>query len=122
MNSALQYSHTPSTGILFSRFTILNLRFAMPQVPTERTRLRSIFRMVIRAPLGHNLWVTVSDCSSRIFGFRVHRKLLHGRDGGGIDSTTVHYLAERETASLRVWSSVMRASILDTNLGVNITF
>ena len=35
MNLALQHSHTPSTGILFSRFTILNLRFAMPQVPTS---------------------------------------------------------------------------------------
>jgi hypothetical protein len=33
MNSRLQHSHTPSTGILFSRFTILNLRFAMPKVP-----------------------------------------------------------------------------------------
>ncbi len=29
-NSALQYSHTPSTGKLFSRLTIRNLRFAMP--------------------------------------------------------------------------------------------
>ena len=48
MNSALQHSHTPSTGILFSRFTILNLRLAMPQVPHERTRLGSIFRMAIR--------------------------------------------------------------------------
>jgi hypothetical protein len=25
----LQHSHTPSTGILFSRLTILNLRFAI---------------------------------------------------------------------------------------------
>jgi hypothetical protein len=33
MNSRLQHSHTPSTGILFSRFTILNVRFAMPKVP-----------------------------------------------------------------------------------------
>ena len=31
-NLALQYSHTPSTGKLFSRLTILNLRFVMPQV------------------------------------------------------------------------------------------
>jgi hypothetical protein len=38
---ALQYSHTPSTGILFSRLTILNLRFAMPKFPRERTRLLS---------------------------------------------------------------------------------
>ena len=30
-NLALQYSHTPSTGKLFSRLTILNLRFVMPQ-------------------------------------------------------------------------------------------
>jgi hypothetical protein len=50
MNSALQYSHTPSTRILFARFTILNVRFAMPQVPyrTDPTRLRLIFRMTIR--------------------------------------------------------------------------
>ncbi len=63
------------------------------------------------------LWGTVSYCSSRVFGFRVHRRVLHGHDGGGIDSTTVHYLAGREMASLRIWSSVMRASILDTKVG-----
>jgi hypothetical protein len=48
MTSVLQHSRTPSTGTLFSRLTIPNLRFAMPQAPTERTRLRSIFRTAIR--------------------------------------------------------------------------
>ena len=43
-NSALQYSHTPSTEISFSRLTILNLRFAMPKFPRERTRFAILWK------------------------------------------------------------------------------
>jgi hypothetical protein len=34
-----RYSHTPSTGKLFSRLTILNLRFVMPQVSHRYARI-----------------------------------------------------------------------------------
>ena len=59
-NSALQYSHTPSTGILFSRWTILNLRFAAltqtdvapPVSQDARCRSRSCSTLASRAMRG----------------------------------------------------------------------
>src|ERR1035437_3239899 len=42
-NSALQNSHTPSNGILFSLLTILNLRFDMPQVPHRADSIEFCF-------------------------------------------------------------------------------